>query len=199
MQPSKKLVDAIRRCCSLGLPEGFSINSLRQHSQKGEELSQTRRQVEVVRDELVQRERELLSLATRIDQLMGDIRVEPASDRPQDRLTQLAKIVEERDLNLQSRPTPAGPAASQGVGPGDAPREGDERSREAVFAKNSVANEKEFHRAVDRWRHFRIATRKCAELTEKIIAILAGRIAAKNSSKPSCNLKRKDCRKFAAT
>jgi uncharacterized protein YhaN len=163
---------------SLGLPEGFSINTLRQHSQKGEELSQSRRQVEIVRDELVQRERELLSLATRIDQLMGDIRVKPTSDRPQDRLAQLAKVVEEqRDLNLLK---------------GDLRRQvrqlrkeweqatrlvkRDERSREAIFAKNGVRNEKEFHRAVDRWRHFRFATKKRKELTEKILATLAERI-----------------------
>jgi uncharacterized protein YhaN len=163
---------------SLGLPEGFSINTLRQHSQKGEEISQSRRQVEAVRDELVQRERELLSLATRIDQLMGDIRVKPTSDRPQDRLAQLAKVVEEqRDLNLLK---------------GDLRRQvrqlrkeweqalrlakRDERSREAIFAKNGVRNEKEFHRAVDRWRHFRFATKKRKELTEKIIATLAERI-----------------------
>lgn len=163
---------------SLGLPEGFSINTLRQHSQKGEEISQSRRQVEIVRDELVQRERELLSLATRIDQLMGDIRVKPNSDRPQDRLAQLAKVVEEqRDLNLLK---------------GDLRRQvrqlrkeweqamrlakRDERSREAIFAKNGVRNEKEFHRAVDRWRHFRFATKKNKELTEKIVATLAERI-----------------------
>jgi uncharacterized protein YhaN len=163
---------------SLGLPENFSINTLRQHSQKGEELSQTRRQVEVVRDELVQRERELLSLATRIDQLMGDIRVKPASDRPQDRLEQLAKIVEEqRDLNLLK---------------GDLNRQvrqlrkeydqalrlvkRDERSREAIFAKLGVRNEKYFLRAVDRWRQFRVLTKREAGLTEKVLATLAGRI-----------------------
>jgi uncharacterized protein YhaN len=163
---------------SLGLPETFSINTLRQHSQKGEELSQTRRQVEVVRDELQQRERELLSLATRIDQLMGDIRVKPASDRPQDRLEQLSKVVEEqRDLNLHK---------------GDLKRRvrelrkefeqamrlmrRDQRSREAVFTKLGVRNEKEFNRAVDRWRQFRVFTKRRADLSEKIIATLAGRI-----------------------
>lgn len=164
---------------SLGLPEGFSISTLRQHSQKGEELSQTRRQVDVVRDELVQRERELLSLATRIDQLMGDIRVKPVSDRPQDRLAQLAKVVEEqRDLNLlkgdlrrQVRQLRKECEQAQRLA------KRDERSREAIFAKNGVRNEKEFHRAVDRWKHFRIYTKRNADLTEKIIATLAGRIS----------------------
>jgi uncharacterized protein YhaN len=163
---------------SLGLPETFSISTLRQHSQKGEELSQSRRQVEVVRDELQQRERELLSLATRIDQLMGDIRVKPQSDRPQDRLKQLSKVVEEqRDLNLLK---------------GDLRRQvrelrkefdqamrlakRDQRSREAIFTKLGVRNEKDFHRSVDRWRQFRLLRKRRATLSEKIVAVLAGRI-----------------------
>jgi uncharacterized protein YhaN len=163
---------------SLGLPEGFSISTLRQHSQKGEELTQSRRQVEHVRDELVQRERELLSLATRIDQLMGDIRVKPTSDRPQDRLAQLAKVVEEqRDSNLLK---------------GDLRRQvrqhrreieqatrlvkRDERSREAIFAKLGVRHEKDFHRAVQRWRQFRVYTKKHTSLSQRITTTLADRI-----------------------
>jgi len=163
---------------SLGLPDTFSINTLKAHSHKGEELSQSRRQVEVVRDELQQRERELLSLATRIDQLMGDIRVKPQSDRPQDRLEQLRQVVDEqRDLNLRK---------------GDLKRQvrelrkeyeqalrlvkRDQRSREAIFTKLGVRHEKDFHRAVDRWRQFRFLRKKHAGLSEKIAATLAGRI-----------------------
>ena len=52
----------------------------------------------------------------------------------------------------------------------------DERSRESIFNKLGVRNEKEFHRSVERWRQFRVFSKRQATLSEKITAVLAERI-----------------------
>lgn len=163
---------------ALGLPENFSLGTLRQHSQKGEEITHTRRQVDVIRDELSQRERELFSLAARIDQLMGDIRLKPETDRPQDRLAQLTKALEhERDQNLKKgdhRRTLKDLRKELDVSLRLVRRDG--RSRELVFDKVGVRNEKQFDRAVQRYHMFRVLGKRREALTLKIIAALATRI-----------------------
>jgi hypothetical protein len=93
-------------------------------------------------------------------------------------LEQLSKVVDEqRDLNLRK---------------GDLKRrvrelrkeidqalrlvKRDQRSRESIFTKLGVRNEKEFQRAVDRWRQFRVLRKRHAALCERITATLADRI-----------------------
>jgi uncharacterized protein YhaN len=84
---------------SVGLPETLSPKSLKQLAASTEQASHLRRRLEHRREELQQRERELLSLAGRIEQLFSDAGLKPASDSPQLQLRQLsAALAEQQQL-----------------------------------------------------------------------------------------------------
>jgi uncharacterized protein YhaN len=163
---------------ALGLPDNYTLGQARQFSQRGEEVGQLRRQVELNREELQQREREWHGLAARVDQLMGDMRLKPESDQPRLRLAQLAKIIGEqqtlvhtkRDLSRQIRLV----KRSYDRGLRGAKRLVFHRNK--LFEKMGVRHERDFRKAASRWDEY-LALRKSREqLSIRINDLLAQRI-----------------------
>jgi uncharacterized protein YhaN len=76
-----------------GLPEDFQPHKVKHVAKSTDNLSETRRRREARKDELEQRERELLVFASRVQQLLADVRVTPSTDKPQEQIRQLAKAL----------------------------------------------------------------------------------------------------------
>ena len=66
-------------------------------------LADTRRRREARKDELEQRERELLVFGSRVQQLMADVRVTPTSDKPQLQIRQLSQALASEKETLEMR------------------------------------------------------------------------------------------------
>lgn len=163
---------------SLGLPDNYTLGQARQFSQRGEEVGQLRRQLELGREELQQREREWHGLAARVDQLMGDMRLKPESDQPRLRLAQLAKIIGEqqtlvhtkRDLLRQVRLVKR--SYDRGL-------RGVKRlmfHRNKLFEKMGVRHERDFRRAASRWDEYLVLRKSREQLSVRINDLLAQRI-----------------------
>lgn len=163
---------------ALGLPDNYTLGQARQFSQRGEEVGQLRRQLELNREELQQREREWHGLAARVDQLMGDMRLKPDSDQPRLRLAQLSKIIgdqqtlvhSKRDLSRQIRLV----KRSYDRGLRSVKRLMFHRNK--LFEKMGVRHERDFRKAASRWDEY-LALRKTREqLSVRINDLLASRI-----------------------
>ena len=93
----------------VGLPEDFAPQKVRHVVRRGDAVVETRRRREIRRDELEQREREMLAMSSRIQQLMADCRLTPKSSDPQEQLRQLTQtlagekeILQVKDNTLRS-------------------------------------------------------------------------------------------------
>lgn len=84
---------------AVGLPEDFAPQKVRHVVRRGDAVVETRRRREIRRDELEQREREMLAMAARIGQLMADCRLTPKSSDPQEQLRQLTQtLAQEKEI-----------------------------------------------------------------------------------------------------
>jgi uncharacterized protein YhaN len=90
---------------SAGLPEDFQPHKVRTVAKSTDNLADTRRRREARKDELEQRERELLVFCSRVQQLMADVRVTPNSDKPQQQIRQLAQALASEKETLEMRET----------------------------------------------------------------------------------------------
>ena len=84
---------------AVGLPEDFAPQKVRHVVRRGDAVVEMRRRREIRRDELEQREREMLAMAARIGQLMADCRLIPKSSDPQEQLRQLTQtLAQEKEI-----------------------------------------------------------------------------------------------------
>lgn len=90
---------------SAGLPEDFQPHKVRTVAKSTDNLADARRRREARKDELEQRERELLVFCSRVQQLMADVRVTPSSDKPQLQIRQLAQALASEKETLEMRET----------------------------------------------------------------------------------------------
>lgn len=88
-----------------GLPEDFQPHKVRSVAKSTDNLADTRRRREARKDELEQRERELLVFCSRVQQLMADVRVTPATDKPQMQIRQLSQALASEKETLEMRET----------------------------------------------------------------------------------------------
>lgn len=86
-----------------GLPEDFQPHKVRTVAKSTDNLADTRRRREARKDELEQRERELLVFCSRVQQLMADVRVTPTSDKPQLQIRQLSQALASEKETLEMR------------------------------------------------------------------------------------------------
>lgn len=86
-----------------GLPEDFQPHKVRTVAKSTDNLADTRRRREARKDELEQRERELLVFCSRVQQLMADVRVTPATDKPQMQIRQLSQALASEKETLEMR------------------------------------------------------------------------------------------------
>jgi uncharacterized protein YhaN len=77
----------------VGLPEDFAPQKVRHVVRSGDAVVELRRRREIRRDELEQREREMLAMASRVQQLLADCRLTPKSDDAQEQLRQLGQTL----------------------------------------------------------------------------------------------------------
>jgi uncharacterized protein YhaN len=90
---------------SAGLPEDFQPHKVRAVAKSTDTLVDSRRRREARKDELEQRERELLVFCSRVQQLMADVRVTPSSDKPQLQIRQLSQALAAEKETLEMRET----------------------------------------------------------------------------------------------
>ncbi|HZL91398.1 MAG TPA: AAA family ATPase [Pirellulaceae bacterium] len=84
---------------AVGLPEDFAPQKVRHVVRRGDAVVEMRRRREIRRDELEQREREMLAMAARIGQLMADCRLTPKLSDPQEQLRQLTQtLAQEKEI-----------------------------------------------------------------------------------------------------
>ncbi|WP_254511718.1 AAA family ATPase [Anatilimnocola floriformis] len=88
---------------SAGLPEDFQPHKVRAVAKSTDHLADSRRRREARKDELEQRERELLVFCSRVQQLMADVRVTPATDKPQMQIRQLSQALAAEKETLEMR------------------------------------------------------------------------------------------------
>lgn len=74
---------------SVGLPEDFDPSRLKQIASQGDDIAELRRRRNQRREELDQREKDLFTLAGRVEKLLTDVQLKPESSRPQVQLRQL--------------------------------------------------------------------------------------------------------------
>ena len=86
-----------------GLPEDFQPHKVRTVAKSTDNLADTRRRREARKDELEQRERELLVFCSRVQQLMADVRVTPSTDKPQLQIRQLSQALASEKETLEMR------------------------------------------------------------------------------------------------
>jgi len=83
----------------VGLPQDFPPQKVKHVVKNSDQVQELRRRREERRVEIEQRERDVLGLVGRIQQLFTDIRMTPASDKPQAMLRQLAQaLVQEKEV-----------------------------------------------------------------------------------------------------
>ena len=83
----------------VGLPPDFPPQKVKHVVKNSDQLQELRRRRDERRGEIEQRERDVLGLVGRIQQLFTDIRLTPASDKPQPMLRQLAQaLVQEKEV-----------------------------------------------------------------------------------------------------
>ena len=88
--------DALR---SVGLPQDFPPQKVKHIVQNSDQVQDLRRRRESRRDELEQRERDMLAVVGRIQQLFADVHLQPGSDKPQLMLRQLAQeLAQEKEI-----------------------------------------------------------------------------------------------------
>lgn len=84
---------------AVGLPEDFAPQKVRHVVRRGDAVVEMRRRREIRRDELEQREREMLAMSARVQQLLADCRLTPKASDPQEQLRQLVQtLTQEKEI-----------------------------------------------------------------------------------------------------
>lgn len=162
---------------SVGLPEEFDPEALRFLSSQGNDLADLRKRRDLRREELELRERDLLTLAARVEQVYRDLNLQPESERPQLQLQHLfGALTRERETAKQrvelavkvrgflKKRQQAAIRARRAV-----------RHKHAILAKAGVTRPEDLRRLVGDANQLRILTQQREDLTQKIMNTLADR------------------------
>ena len=87
------------------LPEEWTPAQVHSLSERAESFRQAQLKLQSLRDELLQRKRELTGLTSRIEQLAADVRLPLQSPEPEAQLRQLASALAEQQQRMQQRQT----------------------------------------------------------------------------------------------
>ena len=160
----------------VGLPEDFPPHKIKHVVRSTDNLQELRRRLELRRDELDQKERELLVLTSRISQLVGDVRLTPADDHPQVQLRQLTQaLAQERDtLELRAGTLKKAKQLGRLRGRCKARIRQAIRRRSALFQLAGVADLAAFRQVASQAAKAGDLQRQRDELTKKIQTSLAG-------------------------
>lgn len=163
----------------LGLPEDFAPNKVKHVVRSNDQVVELRRRKDTKRDELDAKEREMLVIVSRIKQLMGDLRITPATDDPHAQLRQLAQVLQDEKDLAEDRKTyiiKMKKLKRQRGKIEDIVRSSS-RKRNALFVLAGVKDVKAFKQvAADTLRAAELR-RVMDELTSRITATLAGQFS----------------------
>src|SRR5262249_20674884 len=134
---------------SVGLPEDFAPPKVKQVVKNNEQVLELRRRRDVRKDELDQRERELLLVNNRLQQILDDVRITCVSDQPIARIRELIQSVtkEKETLALREEVEKKLRRLARSRDKVIASLRKASRSRHALLTLAGVENEKAFRQA----------------------------------------------------
>jgi uncharacterized protein YhaN len=161
---------------SVGLPEDFAPPKVKQVVKSNEQVLELRRRRDARKDELDQRERELLVINNRLQQILDDVRHPTTSDRPIVRIRELIQAVakEKETLALRDDVEKRLRKLIRSRDKAVAILRKASRSRHALLTLAGVEHEKAFRQAAADSARVIDLKRQQAELTIRIQTTLAG-------------------------
>jgi len=160
---------------SVGLPEDFAPTKVKQVVKSNEQVLELRRRRDARKDELDQRDRELLLLNNRLQQILDDVRLPSAATQPIVRIRELIQAVANEKETLVQRE-----AIEKIVRKLQRSRDKVvavlrrcSRARHALLTLAGVADEKGFRQAAADATRVADLKRQCGELTLRIQTTLA--------------------------
>jgi uncharacterized protein YhaN len=161
---------------SVGMPEDFAPPKAKQVVKNNEQVLELRRRRDTRKDELDERQRELLVITSRLAQILDDVRHSCKSDRPIERINELADAVakEKETLALRENVQRQLRKLARSRDKLIASWRKASRQRHALLTMAAVENEKDFRQAAADWARVNELTQQHAELASRIQATLAG-------------------------
>lgn len=164
---------------SVGLPEDFAPPKVKQVVKNNDQILELRRRRDARKDELDQRERELLVINNRLQQILDDVRHPCTSDKPIVRIRELIQAVskEKETLTLREEVEKKLRRLTRHRDKVVAVMRRSSRSRHALLTLAGVEDEKGFRQAAADWTRVVDLKRQNGELTIRIQTSLAGSFA----------------------
>ncbi len=162
---------------SVGLPEDFDPARLKQIASQGDDIAELRRRRDQRREELDQREKDLLTLAGRVEQVLTDVELPPETSRPQTQLRQLSvALARQREIVTRRRELALRLTDLKRKYAGGIERlRKYSRSRAEIFSKAQVDTEEGLRRRVTDSQQIRELRKERERLTTDIQARLNGK------------------------
>ena len=161
---------------SVGLPEDFAPPKVKQVVKNNEQVLELRRRRDARKDELDQRERELLVINNRLQQIIDDVRLPCASDQPIVRVRELIQAVvkEKETVTLREDVEKRLRKVLRTRDKIGASLRKASRHKNALFTLAGVEDEKGFRQAAANWTRVVELKRQIAEMTLRIQSSLTG-------------------------
>lgn len=161
---------------SVGLPEDFAPPKVKQVVKNNDQILELRRRRDARKDELDQRERELLVINNRLQQILDDVRHPCTSDKPIVRIRELIQAVakEKETLTLRDDVEKRLRRLTRHRDKVVAAMRRASRQRHALLTLAGVEDEKGFRQAAADWARVVDLRRQNGELTIRIQTALAG-------------------------
>jgi uncharacterized protein YhaN len=161
---------------SVGLPEDFAPPKVKQVVKNNDQILELRRRRDARKDELDQRERELLVINNRLQQILDDVRHICTSDKPIVRIRELIQAVakEKETLTLREDVEKRLRRLAKHRDKVVSVMRRASRSRHALLTLAGVEDEKGFRQAAADWARVVDLRRQNGELTIRIQTSLAG-------------------------
>jgi uncharacterized protein YhaN len=161
---------------SVGLPEDFAPPKVKQVVKNNDQILELRRRRDARKDELDQRERELLVINNRLQQILDDVRHVCTSDKPIVRIRELIQAVakEKETLTLREDVEKRLRRLAKHRDKVVSVMRRASRSRHALLTLAGVEDEKGFRQAAADWARVVDLRRQNGELTIRIQTSLAG-------------------------
>ena len=161
---------------SVGLPEDFAPPKVKQVVKNNDQILELRRRRDARKDELDQRERELLVINNRLQQILDDVRHPCTSDKPIVRIRELIQAVakEKETLTLREDVEKRLRRLARHRDKVVSVMRKASRQRHALLTLAGVEDEKGFRQAAADWSRVVDLRRQLGELTIRIQTALAG-------------------------
>lgn len=161
---------------AVGLPEDFAPPKVKQVVRSNEQVLELRRRREARKDELQQRQHELLAINSRLQQILDDVGLAATSEQPVDRLRELMQaLMQEKQRSqqregLQKQLRKLQRTRDKLV----AALRKAHRARHALLLLAGAENDDDFRRAAADWARVVELKRQHTDLTLRIQTTLAG-------------------------